>query len=56
MTRAGAAKWQICYPKDKRGDHPVAKPIKTPITYGKYYLLKQISYYKRIVYAYQKMH
>lgn len=33
MTRAGAAKWQICYPKDKRGDHPVAKPIKKPITY-----------------------
>lgn len=41
MTRAGAAKWQICYPKDKRGDHPVAKPIKTPITYGNYYLLNK---------------
>lgn len=41
MTRAGAANWQICYPKDKRGDHPFAKPIKTPIIYGNYYLLNK---------------
>ncbi|XP_069125559.1 uncharacterized protein [Argopecten irradians] len=37
LTKDGQQKWQISYPKAKKGSEVVVKPCRTPPTYGKCY-------------------
>ena len=38
-TKDGEVRWQISYPKGKKGEQAVVKPCKTAVTYGMYYIL-----------------
>jgi hypothetical protein len=34
MTKEGAQQWRVCYPKAKKGQECVVKPLRVPATFG----------------------